>query len=193
MSRLIIENSTSSGTMAIAAGESVLWEAAYSKSGELAVAMQRGIAEAGWPEEIIVGIGPGSYTGLRVASATAIGLSLALGCPTFGCPSVLGYDEESYRVIGDARRGSIFLATIDQCELVKEPELLALDQFHLMMMELGDRPLFAVGPIPGCGELPVTVPSARYLAARRSSYRGSIEPLYLKEPHTTGQFMVPGS
>jgi tRNA threonylcarbamoyl adenosine modification protein YeaZ len=186
MSQLIIENSTLHGTLAVMEGAEVLWKADFSKAGEMAAATQKGVSEASSIDEIIVGIGPGSYTGLRVACALAIGLSLSLGCPAFGCPSVLGYHEKSYRVVGDARRGSVFLAEIKQSKLVREPELLSLEKFYLLLPEFTDLPLFAVGPIPERERLPVILPEARYLAAHRSSYRASIEPLYLKEPHITG-------
>jgi len=166
-------------------GSTILWQTEFSKAGELATTMQRCVSEVGMPQEIVVGIGPGSYTGLRVAAATAIGLSLALGCPMFGCPSVLGYNEESYWVIGDARRDSVFLATVERGELVREPELLQVEQFHLLMPKLVDRSLFAVGSIPGCDRLPVTVPHAIHLVRRRSAFRSNCEPLYLKEPHIT--------
>src|SRR3981081_2361035 len=120
MKTLILENSTIHGSLAVADGDSVLWNAEFSKAGELASIVKRVISEAGSPNEIVVGIGPGSYTGLRVAGAAAIGLSLALGCPILGCPSVLGYEESSYAVVGDARRGSVFLAHIEQHALLAE-------------------------------------------------------------------------
>ena len=39
-------------------------------------------------DAIAVAAGPGSFTGLRIASATAKGLGLSLGCPIISVPTV---------------------------------------------------------------------------------------------------------
>lgn len=75
-------------------------------------------AVGGWPEVdlIGVGIGPGTYTGLRIAIATARGLALSGAAGTVGVPTL----EAMARSIGrrnldsvavpalDARRGEVF-------------------------------------------------------------------------------------
>ena len=71
MKSLLIENSTANGTVAVADEEEILIRRVFSKTGELAVKIQEIFLRLGDPDEIVVGIGPGSYTGLRVASATA--------------------------------------------------------------------------------------------------------------------------
>lgn len=185
MKSLLIENSTESGTVVVTSGERILVRREFSRSGELAAAIQQIFLEIGAPDEIVVGIGPGSYTGLRVASATAIGIQLALGCPAFGCPSVLGYPDTSYHVVGDARLGAIFLASIHGRRVVRGPELLPAERFEAMRPSLADAPIFAIGPIPGCPDLPIIRPAADYLIRCRESFVSSLEPLYLKEPHIT--------
>jgi tRNA A37 threonylcarbamoyladenosine modification protein TsaB len=184
---LIIENSTQSGTLALADEGEILVRPEFSKAGELAAAIQGIFLEFGPPDEVVVGIGPGSYTGLRVASATAIGLQLALGCPALGCPSVFGYQNDSYHVVGDARLGAIFLASIENQRLTRGPELLPAEEFQFLRPLLGDAPIFAIGPIPGCPDLPILRPEAEYLIRCRNSYLPSLEPLYLKEPHVTAR------
>jgi len=62
-----------------------------------------------------VGLGPGSFTGLRVGVATALGLERALGVPTVGLPSMAAavFDHlEDGQVAGqllDARGGRLYL------------------------------------------------------------------------------------
>jgi tRNA threonylcarbamoyl adenosine modification protein YeaZ len=182
---LIIENSTESGSVAVADEGDVLIRREFTKAGKLSLAVQEVFLELGPPDEIIVGIGPGSYTGLRVAAATAIGLQLALGCPAFGCPSVLGYEAVSYHVVGDARLNSVFLASIENKRLIRNPELLSIEEFQSMLPTLGDRPIFSIGPVPSHGYLPVLRPRAEYLLRCRDSFRPAVEPIYLKEPHVT--------
>jgi tRNA threonylcarbamoyladenosine biosynthesis protein TsaB len=182
---LLIENSTASGSVAAAVEGSIEYRAEFSRSGELAVAVQQAVKRIGAPHEIVVGIGPGSYTGLRVAAATAIGLSAALGCTAYGCPSVLAIEEDSYWIVGDARRESVFLAKVEQGRLLVEPELIPVRDLTAVLSEQKDRAVFAVGPIPGHENLPIVVPKAEHLLKRRESFRSSLEPLYLKPPHVT--------
>ncbi|MEE8469089.1 MAG: tRNA (adenosine(37)-N6)-threonylcarbamoyltransferase complex dimerization subunit type 1 TsaB [Planctomycetota bacterium] len=67
-------------------------------------------------ERIVVGTGPGSYTGLRVGIATALGLARATGAELVGVPSVeataragLEIDEEGV-VLLDARSHQLYYA-----------------------------------------------------------------------------------
>jgi tRNA A37 threonylcarbamoyladenosine modification protein TsaB len=182
---LLIENSTENGSVAVADGREILFRREFSKAGKLSLAIEEIFQEQGAPDEIIVGIGPGSYTGMRVAAATAIGLQLALRCPAFGCPSVLGYEAVSYHVVGDARLGSIFLASIEDKQLIRNPELLSAEEFQSLLPLLGGRPIFSIGPVPGHAYLPVLRPRAEFLLRCRESFRPALEPIYLKEAHIT--------
>jgi tRNA threonylcarbamoyladenosine biosynthesis protein TsaB len=65
---------------------------------------------------VFVGTGPGSYTGLRVGIATALGLARGSGAALFGVPSleVLAWDAladgQSGAFVLDARQGELYLA-----------------------------------------------------------------------------------
>src|SRR5262245_27349351 len=74
----------------------------------------------GAPATIIVGLGPGSYAGTRIAISAAIGLQVSLGAQLIGFPSICAMecDRPEYCVIGDARRKSFFFARIRANNLV---------------------------------------------------------------------------
>ncbi len=167
MKSLLIENSTESGSVAVADDGEVVIRREFSKAGKLSLAVKEVFLELGAPDEIIVGIGPGSYTGLRVAAATAIGLQLALGCPAFGCPSVLGYEAASYHVVGDARLGSVFLASIEDKQLIRNPELLSIDEFQLRQAQAwGGRPIFSTDQFRA-------IPTCRWFDRGRNTFFGA--------------------
>jgi N6-L-threonylcarbamoyladenine synthase len=88
----------------------------------------------GRPAEIgavVVGTGPGSYTGLRVGIATALGIARGTGAAIRGVPSgeTLCYGElrpgEEGTVLLDARAGEIYLAryrrAADEIEVLRAP------------------------------------------------------------------------
>ncbi len=69
-------------------------------------------------ERILVGVGPGTFTGIRIAASTAISLSLATGAAlsknstlaALATPALLGFSGEAPEVLAiiDARRGQVF-------------------------------------------------------------------------------------
>ena len=84
----------------------------------------RGSAEIGL---VLVGSGPGSYSGTRVGIAAAQGVAIAAGCPAVAFPSILAVpaaeNGAACLAIGDARRGSFWTAMIEDSQLHVAPEL----------------------------------------------------------------------
>lgn len=78
---------------------------------------------------VVVGVGPGSYTGLRVGIATALGLCRAAGATALGIPSgealccELGRPGETLSVVLDARSGGATLASYRRIEVDGGPEV----------------------------------------------------------------------
>jgi len=94
---------------------------------------------------IVVGIGPGSYGGVRVGISVANGISLVLGIPVVGKPSLEGWgvDSDSWFVLGDARRKTTFVAEVENHQLVAEPKLISEEDIAERMDSLREtgRPL----------------------------------------------------
>lgn len=137
-------------------------------------------------DRLAVGIGPGSYNGLRVACATVIGLQLALGCDVVALPSpcLLPVGAPHYHVAGDARGGRCFLAEVRDRRLAGDIRLVAPAE-----LETAGVPLYRVGEIAGHNALPLRIPSAAVLAQEAAALDpvdvAALEPLYLKPPHIT--------
>jgi tRNA threonylcarbamoyladenosine biosynthesis protein TsaB len=171
--------------MVLARDGSLGLEKTFQGSAELASLADATIKGIDRLDEIVVGIGPGSYTGLRVAIATVQGMKLALGCRALGCPSVLGYPEENYLVIGDARRSTFFLAEIREGKLRELPRLIPRAELGSEISKSNLKPIFATSPVAELSDVEVLLPRARYLFGRDESYTDLGEPIYLKEPHIT--------
>lgn len=62
---------------------------------------------------LVIGTGPGSYTGVRIAIAAAQGIALSRGWPVIGWPSITTAPMADYQVIGDARRGMYYTTTVN--------------------------------------------------------------------------------
>jgi tRNA threonylcarbamoyl adenosine modification protein YeaZ len=182
---LAIENSTPRGSLAVATDGCVVHTASFEGSSRLALAVARARQEVTAFDRIVVGTGPGSYTGLRVAAATALGLQIAFNCELAGCPSVLGFAEDAYAVVGNARRGSYFLAVIRWRRIIDGPRLVPMRDLQATLEALPPVPCLATTPVPETIPARLCDPRAEHLLSHSSSWTASVEPLYLKEPHVT--------
>ena len=148
-------------------------------------------------EGIVVGLGPGSYGGVRVGIAVANGLGIALGIPVAGCSSLEAWNvtEDSYVVIGDARRGSFFLAEVNNRQLSGEPQLHPVDEMAHISTAYRTRGVRLFTPDSRVsGALPdvmISFPHASRIAERLGDSKFGaaggemLEPHYLRAPYIT--------
>lgn len=148
--------------------------------------------EFGAPDAIVVGLGPGSYAGVRIAIATAVGLRAASAAKLIGVPSICAIDPAAreYCVIGDARRQSFFFARVADGKLLEGPSLHAAAEAERKISE-SRGPVYASAPLPQFPQALLSFPSARRLAELARDQieeipdSRSLEPIYLREPHIT--------
>ena len=100
------------------------------KHGETLAPLVRAVlAEAGVPlaavTRVVVGVGPGPFTGLRVGMVTAVALGSALGVPVVGVCSLDGLltpgDGADVLAVTDARRKEVYWARYRDGERVAGP------------------------------------------------------------------------
>lgn len=124
-----IESSSRRGSVALLEGErlvaSIEHEQPNSHAERLLPLLEQLLAEAGWPKSSLdrlgVGVGPGSFTGLRAGIALAEGLSVGLDRPLWGVGSLramargaLAQHAGPCCALLDARRSELFAAVYDQ-------------------------------------------------------------------------------
>jgi tRNA threonylcarbamoyl adenosine modification protein YeaZ len=129
---LALECSTSRRSVAVARNGQLLAEAVHAAGrdtplfGLIADVLTRAELAPTDLECIVVGLGPGSYTGVRIAIATAQGWEFAQGVRLLGIPSVEATAHRARRlghrgrtvVVTDAHRGECYVA---EYELGPEP------------------------------------------------------------------------
>lgn len=127
---LSLDLSTAHGSLAVVCGEQVRFECSFqserSHNACVFTPLQEALAAAGSDlTGVVIGNGPGSYTGVRIAIAAAQGIALSRGVWCAGWSSLAAPDVErpsNYRVIGDARRQSFYLAEVQNGHLMPEIE-----------------------------------------------------------------------
>ena len=149
--------------------------------------------EFGKPGTIIVGLGPGSYAGTRIAISAAIGLQAASRARLVGFPSICAIecDASEFCVIGDARRQTFFFARIRENNLAEGPDLMSEAELRTKLDKVDRKmSIFATEKLSQFERAEIRYPSAKMLArlasdSNREFSQPPLEPMYLREPHIT--------
>lgn len=160
--------------------------------------LQSAVALCGLPDSLCVGLGPGSYNGLRAGIAAARAFATALDIPLFALPSPLALPgpDSGFWAVGDARGGHYWMAGVQHGVFLQEPYLLTPSELTTLLQTLPHFPIFSSSSLPDIDNLVIATPDARrlaILAEKADSCLGTPEPLYLKPPHITAPRLVTAS
>ena len=126
---LAIDTATSRTIVGIIEDGVVLFEKFHEGATDHGRALSQLVAEAlkssAPPQQVVVGMGPGPFTGLRVGISFAHTFGLARNIPVFGICSLDAIDiaEDEYTVAIDARRKEIYWARYKDGVRVEGPSV----------------------------------------------------------------------
>jgi tRNA threonylcarbamoyl adenosine modification protein YeaZ len=215
MKILALELSSARGSLVWRDGDNVDferdWQNDRKNSGPFFEYLAEVQKQFGKPDTIIVGLGPGSYAGTRIAISAAIGLSMTGGTGSvpsqklmgrhggrpsirlIGFPSICAIecDAPEYCVIGDARRQTFFFARVRENNLAEGPTLMSEAELREKLDKVDRKmSIFVTEKLPQFERTETRYPSPKVLArlandSKRNFTEPPLEPMYLREPHIT--------
>ena len=126
---LAIDTATSRTIVAIVDDGKVLFESFHDGAMDHGKAITQLVSQAlkvcPVPNQVVVGMGPGPFTGLRVGITFAHTFALARNIPVIGVCSLdaIFIDQDEYTVAIDARRKEIYWASYKDGKRVAGPEV----------------------------------------------------------------------
>ena len=171
-------------------GERVVVDAR--RHGELLAQGVREVLAGRRPDAVVVGTGPGPFTGLRVGLMTAAAMSDALGVPAYGVCSLDGIADGDCWVVTDARRKEVYWARYAGGVRVEGPEVSRpadlAQQLPAGARLLGAGAVLHRDVLPGVQDDAPLHPSGPALVARAAERvlagapSDPLTPLYLRRP-----------
>lgn len=126
---LTIDTATAQTIVGLLEGEKILFQEAHDGATDhgraVSYLVARALASGPVPDQVIVGMGPGPFTGLRVGIAFAQSFALARGIPVIGICSLdaIEIDQEEYVAAIDARRKEIYWARYQGGRRIEGPSV----------------------------------------------------------------------
>jgi tRNA threonylcarbamoyladenosine biosynthesis protein TsaB len=196
MTVLAIDTSTARGTVALLRDGALLLDEVFtadrSQSSALFPILEKSRMLAPKLDVIAIGLGPGSYAGVRIAIATALGLACATGSRLVGLASVAALETTAtrYVAIGDARRDTFYFTRVEDGLCIEGPLLLDAATLRARLQEFAGWEISCPTPLAPDFNAEVRLPRASLLAhlaerGRGILQEGDLEPLYLRDPHIT--------
>jgi tRNA threonylcarbamoyladenosine biosynthesis protein TsaB len=189
---LAIDTSSSIGSIALGNNQVVVQAIEFKGPQRHSASLFPALVRLGIPRlklrRIIVGLGPGSFSGIRVALAAAQGIALVQNIPVVGICSAFSVAVQHNEVtrlgvFADAKRREAFCTVFNRGKLEKDTYLLPMAE----IAEHASRFTLAVSSEPLNG-IPVrSGPRAQDLLSLPDSLASwvtqqPLEPIYLREP-----------
>jgi len=189
---LAFDTSSSVGSIALGNEQVVVQSIEFTGPQRHSAALFPALSRLGIPRlklrRIIVGLGPGSFSGIRVSLAAAQGIALVQGIPVVGICSAFSIALQHKNVtrlgvFADAKRREAFCTAFQNGQLEKSTYLIPFDEIE----EHASKFTLAVSaePLPGIAQR--VHPRARDLLAVPFDLPDwvtaqPLEPIYLREP-----------
>jgi tRNA threonylcarbamoyladenosine biosynthesis protein TsaB len=196
---LAIESASTDPSVAVAEadGEPLVvdgWSAGPGQAQELMprlmAALERAVRVLGDTTAVAVGIGPGSFTGLRVGMSLAKGMAFGLGVPIVGIPSLAAWlaaepDARAALARAGAHEAFVLVRGMDEPSIVHEDGLPAAIRSEPVAApaELSSALALAEGrpPLRAAGSV-AALAAERLAAGAAGDDLRSLEPAYLRLP-----------
>ena len=139
----------------------------------------------------MVGLGPGSYAGVRIAIATALGLRAAAGAGLVGLPSICAIDPEEYCLRRRRAAESFTLPACADGRCLEGPVLCDEERDSRRLIERnGHLPFVSTEPLPQFAGVDGGASRRRFVSLdlrrkRTVAVDENLEPIYLRAPYIT--------
>ena len=124
---LVIDTATSRTIVGMVRDGDVIWQSFHDgvtdHGNAVADLVKQALTAGVNPDRVVVGMGPGPFTGLRVGIAFARAFAAARNIPVIGVCSLdaIVVDQDEYTVAIDARRKEIYWATYKSGKRIEGP------------------------------------------------------------------------